>query len=185
MSLTGYNMIGRHTQTNHSQGKQAGFTLIELLLYITIVSILLLGVTSFFGTVIDARVKNKTIAEVNQQGTAAMDYMLQAIRNSTSITTPAAAGTGASLTLVVPTTSLSPTVINLNGTTLQVKEGAAAAVSLTSADVQITSLTFKNLTRSGTNGLVQVSMTIDYNSTAVDDEYDYQRTFTGSAEVRW
>jgi len=178
-------MMRRYTQTYHPQDRQAGFTLIELLLYITIVSVLLLGVTSFFGTVMDARVKNKTIAEVNQQGTAAMDYVLQTVRTATSITTPAAAGSGASLTLVVPTAALSPTIINLTGTTLQVKEGAATAVPLTSSDVQITSLTFKNLTRSGTNGLVQVSMTLDYNSTAVDDEYDYQQTFTGSAEVRW
>jgi type II secretory pathway pseudopilin PulG len=165
--------------------KQAGFTLIELLLYVTIVSALLISISSFFGVVIEARVKNKTISEVNQQGTAAMDYMLQTIRTATSITTPAAAGSGASLTLVVPTASLSPTIFNLSGTALQVKEGAAAAISLTSPDIQVTSITFKNLTRSGTNGIVQISMTVQYDNTAGRNAYDYQRTFTGSAEVRW
>jgi type II secretory pathway pseudopilin PulG len=164
--------------------RQSGYTLIELLLYITIVGTILLSVTGFFGVVMEARIKNKTINEVNQQGIAAMDAMTQTIRTATSITTPAAAGSGASLTLVVPTASLSPTIINLSGTVLQIKEGAGAAISLTSSDVQITSITFKNLTRSGTNGIVQISFTMSYNNTTGRNEYDYQRTFVSSAEVR-
>lgn len=169
----------------HSNARQSGFTLIELLLYVAIVSTILISLVGFFGVVIDARAKNKTVAEINQQGAIAMDTILHTIRTATSITTPAAAGTGSSLTLVVPTASLSPTIINLSSTTLQVKEGSAAAVSVTSPDIQVTSLTFKNLTRSGTNGIVQVSMTLTYANPSNRNEYDYQRTFTGSAEVRW
>lgn len=175
----------RRSTPAHSIGSQSGFTLIELLLYIAIVGTILVALVGFFGVVIDARAKNKTIAEVNQQGTAVMDTMLETIRTATSITTPAAAGSGSSLTLVVPTSSLSPTVFSLSGTSLQIKEGAAAAIAMTSPDVQVTGITFKNLTRSGTNGLVQVSMTVAYNNPSNHNEYDYQKTFTGSAEVRW
>lgn len=164
---------------------RAGFTLIELLMYVAIVGTILLSLTGFFGVVIDARAKNKTMSEINQQGTVVMDTMLQTIRAATSITTPAAGGSGASLTLVVPTASLSPTIFNLSSTTLQIKEGAATAVALTSPDVKVTSLTFKNLTRSGTNGIIQVSMTLTYTNPSNRNEYDYQKTFTGSAEVRW
>jgi len=164
--------------------KQSGFTLIELLLYVVIVGTILISLVGFFGVVVDARAKNKTVAEITDQGNAAMDTMLRTIRMSTSITTPVAAGSGASLTLVVPTTSLSPTIFNLTSTTLQVKEGAATAVPLTSPDIQVTSITFKNLTRSGTNGMVQVTMTLAYSNPSGRNEYDYQRTFTGSAEVR-
>jgi len=180
-------MMIRYTRRSQHPGhtvRQAGFTLIELLLYVAIVSTILISLTGFFGVVIDARAKNKTIAEINQQGTTAMEYMTQTIRAATSITAPAAAGSSASLTLAVPTSSLSPTVFNLSGTTLQVKEGAAAAVALTSSDVQVTSLTFKNLTRSGTNGIVQISMTLAYSNPSARNAYDYQRTFTSSAEVR-
>jgi prepilin-type N-terminal cleavage/methylation domain-containing protein len=169
----------------YANNRQSGFTLIELLLYVAIVGTILVSITSFFGVVTEARVKNKTIAEVNQQGTIALDSMMHTIRTATSITTPAAAGSGASLTLVVPTATLSPTIFNLSGTTLQIKEGAAAAIPLTSPEVQVTSLTFKNLTRSGTNGIVQISMTLTYNNSAGRNEYDYQKTFTSSAEVRW
>lgn len=164
---------------------QRGETLIELLLYVTILSAIMLATVTFFGTVTVARVKNESIAEVNDQGAQAMDLMLQTIRNASSITTPVAAGSGASLTLVVPTSSLSPTILNLNGTVLQIKRGAATAVPITSDDVQITSITFKNLTRASTPGIVQVSFVMKRTNPASRNEYDYQKTFTGSAEVAW
>jgi hypothetical protein len=88
------------------------------------------------------------------------------------------------LTVVVSTGSLSPTVFSLSGATLQVKEGAAAAVALTGSKIQVTSLTVKNLTRSGTSGIVQISMTLSLINTSGRNEYDYQRTFTTSVAVR-
>jgi len=99
-------------------GKQSGYTLIELLVYVAIVGAVLTAVTAFFGTVVDARVKNQTILEVNDQGTALMDYITQTIHNASSITAPATGIAGPSLTLAVPTSSLSPTVFNLSGTPL-------------------------------------------------------------------
>lgn len=167
------------------QSSQRGVTLLELLLYISIFSMVMLATVAFFGTVTSARVKNQSIAEVNDQGAQAMDLMLQTIRNASSITSPAATASAASLTVVVPTATLSPTIINLNGTELQVKQGAAAAVPITSSDVQITSITFKNLTRSGTPGIVQVSFVMKHYNPDNHNEYDYQKTFTGSAELTW
>ncbi|HSX07439.1 MAG TPA: type II secretion system protein [Candidatus Saccharimonadales bacterium] len=164
---------------------QRGYTLLELLLYMAIISILLAATTAFLGVTVDARVKNQTVAEVNDQGVAVMDYIMQTIRNASSITAPAAAASSTSLTLVVPTGSLSPTVFSLSGTTLQVKEGAAAAVSLTNSKVQVTSLTFTNLTRSGTSGAVQVSFVMSRTNPNAHNEYDYQKTFISSAEIGW
>ena len=164
---------------------QTGYTLIELLLYVAIIGILLSSITVFFGMMVSARVKNQTIAEVNDQAAAVMDYMTQTIRNASSITSPTAGTSGSSLTLVVPTGSLSPTIFSLSGTTLQVKEGTAAAVSLTSSDVQLSSLTFTNLTRSGTPGIVQISFTLNRTNPGGTNDYDFQKTYTSSAEVSW
>ena len=167
------------------QLKQTGFTLIELLLYTAIVGSLLLAVVGFYGATLDTRVKNQAIAEVNQQGTLVMDQITQSIRNATSITLPIAAGSGAVLTLVVPTASLSPTTYSLNGTTLQIVEGTNTAVPLTGSRVQVSALTFKNVTRTGTNGVVQISFTVSYNNGTGRSTYDYSKTFTSSAEVSW
>src|SRR5438876_9342308 len=97
---------------------QAGYTLIELLVYVAIIGTLLTGVVFFFGTVVDSRVKNQSILEVNDQGVALMDYLTQTLHNATSITAPITGTAATSLTLVVPTGSLSPTVFGLSGTTL-------------------------------------------------------------------
>lgn len=319
---------------------QHGYTLIELLLYVAIVSSLLIATVSFFGAMITARVKAQTIAEVNDQGIALMDGITRTIRNATSVSAPSAGASGSSLTLVVPTAGLSPTIFdagggvlgynqdggstdesnsnnmnavkftagvsgtvttlyarvanvaaspnnkaqmaiysgtsspstllasstettlvanswnaftipstnvtsgqtywlayNTNGPTitdnnlryhagsanqsmytsrpygswsagwigtaqniefsmyaavstaggsaLQIKEGAAAAIPLTSNDVQVSGLTFNNLTRSGTPGIVQVSFTLSRVNPSGRNEYDYQKTFTSTAEVAW
>jgi len=163
---------------------QTGYTLIELLLYVSMIGILLGGVTTFFATAVEARVKNQSISEVNDQGVYIMELMTQTIRNATDVTVPAVGATGSSLTLTVPTGSLSPTVFSLNGSTLQIKEGTAAAVPITNSKVAITALTFKNLSRSGTQGIIQINMTLERVNTTGRNEYEYERTFTTSVSLR-
>jgi Tfp pilus assembly protein PilW len=331
--------------TRFKVSKAQGFTLIELLLYTAIVGSLLVAISLFFTTVLEARVKGQSIMEVEQQGAAAMEYITQTIRNANSITAPAVGATGTSLTLSVPTVAQSPTVFDINGgsatlgynsdggstdsgdsnftnatkftaaasgtistlyayigptigsspnnkaqmaiyngdangpTTLmasssevaltasswnafsissvsvtsgttywlayntngtaaaqnnlryhtgvtnqtkytaqpygtwqptwsggtfsnlenslyasintgtgngalQVKEGVAATVPLTNDKVQMSGLSFKNLSRSGTLGVVQVSFTVSRVNASSKNEYDYQKTFTGTATVR-
>lgn len=165
--------------------RQSGYTLIELLLYIAMLGILLPAVVGFMGVAVETRVKNQSITEVNEQGMATMDSITQTLRNASSITSPAAATSAASATVVVPTASLSPTTFDLSGSTLRVKEGSNTAVPLTSGDVQISNLTFTNLTRSGTTGALQVSFTISRVNNSGRNEYDYQKTFTSTAELGW
>jgi prepilin-type N-terminal cleavage/methylation domain-containing protein len=322
--------------------RQHGFTLIELLLYITILGVLMSGITVFFGTITDARVKGQSIAEVESQGTAIMDAILQAVRNATSITTPATGVTATSLTLAMPVASVNPTVFDLsggtnmgylldggttdssdsnsvnatkftaaadgtvsmlyahigptvaaspnnvaqmalysgasnpttllassasqklvannwnafsiptvavtNGTTywiayntnglvagdndlrdhtgavgqsrfvaqafgtwpasytgttqnvefsmyapietstpsvIRIKEGAGAVVPISSNGVQVTGFNIKNLTRSGTAGTVRVTFTVSHFNPGNQNEFDYRKTFVGSAEVGW
>lgn len=166
------------------QARQRGFTLIELLLYTAIVGSLLVAISLFFATVLEARVKGQSIAEVEQQGTAAMEYITQTIRNADGVTAPATGATASSLTLAVPTGSLSPTIFNSAGGSLQVKEGAAPSIPLTNSKVQISSLGFKNLSRAGTPGIIQVSFTLSRINPGGRNEQDYQKTFTGTAALR-
>lgn len=163
---------------------QAGYTLIELLLYIAMIGVLLGAVVAFFGMTTDARVKNQSITEVNEQGTYVMDYIAQTVRNASAITSPAIGASGSSLTLTVPMASLSPTVFSLTSGVLQVKEGTATAVPLTSSKVQVSAFTITNLGRSGTSGIVKISFTINRLNSSGLNEYDYQRTFTTSVGIR-
>lgn len=117
---------------------QQGYTLIELLLYVAIIGTLLTSVVYFFGTTLDARTKNQSILEVNDQGTALMDYLTQTIRNATSITTPTIGTAGPLLTAVVPTGSLSPTVFSLSGTALGFKSDGGSTDTLSSNKMNAT-----------------------------------------------
>jgi len=162
----------------------AGYTLIELLLYVSIAGMLLVALSTFFGLSIEARVKTQTITEVEQQGSLAIDYIQQTLRNATSITSPAAGVAASSLTVVVPTVSLSPTIFNLSGTTLQVKEGTATAVALTNSKVSVSNLAFTNVTRSGTHGALRISFTLDRVNSTGRNEYSYSKTFTTTVSIR-
>jgi len=165
------------------QLRQGGYTLIELLLYIALIGALLTGVVFFFSITLDARAKNQSISEVNDQGAIIMQTIVQTIHNATSVSSPAAGASGASLTLVVPTGSLSPTVFDLSSSIIRIKEGAGAVVALSNDNVQVTSLTFRNLTKTGTTGQVQVSFTLSRVNASSRNEYDYQKTFVSSAEI--
>jgi type II secretory pathway pseudopilin PulG len=166
------------------QRQQSGYTLIELLLYVALIGTLLTSVVGFFTLMADARVKNQTINEVNDQGVFVMDSITQSLRNASSITSPTIGTSGTSLTIAMPTSSINPTVFNLSGTTMQLKEGTNTAVSLTNSKIQVTALTVKNLSRSGTPGLAQISFTLARINTAGRSEYDYQKTFTTSVAIR-
>lgn len=118
--------------------RQDGYTLLELLLYVAIVGSLLMSITYFFGIIADARIKNQSVSEVNDQGVALMDYLTQTIRNASSITSPTAGSLGTSLTLAVPTGGLSPTIFSTAG----VKMGYDVdGVSTDSGDINVLNAT--------------------------------------------
>jgi Tfp pilus assembly protein PilW len=166
------------------QHTQAGYTLIELLLYVVIVSTLLTATSVFFAMTTSARIKTQAVSDVEQQGSFALQYIARTIRNATAVSSPAIGATANTATVTVPTASLSPTIFSLTGTTLQVKEGAAAAIALTSPNVQVTALSFKNVSRSAGAEAVQVSMTLTHTNPSGRNEYSYTETFTTTAAVR-
>jgi prepilin-type N-terminal cleavage/methylation domain-containing protein len=161
-----------------------GFTLIEMILYISILSVMILALTSFLYLSYTSRIKATVIAEVEQQGNQTMSLMSQNIRNSSLITIPTAGGSGSSLTLTEYTGALSPTVINQTGNKLQITEGANAAVDLTSNRVVVSGLTFQNLSRASTPGTVRIQFTLTHLNPDNRGEYVYSKTFVTSATLR-
>lgn len=166
-------------------GSSKGFTLLELLLYIAIVGSLLIAITGFYAMVAESRIKNQTISEVNQQGAAVMETITQAIRNANAITSPAAGASGPTLNLAMPTAGVNPTIFDLSGGgAVQIKEGIGAITPLTASNIQISNLIFKNLSRVGTPGVVQVTFTVSRVSSSGRNEYQHQKTFTSTAALR-
>ena len=161
-----------------------GFTLIELLLSMSITAVILLTIAIFLSTILQSRIRNQAISEVEEQGRAAMQMLTQTIRNGTTINAPATTTTGALLSLGTGIASTTPTRFGVSGGILQIKEAATASTSLTNSRVVVSGLTIENLTRSGTPGTVRITFTISATSTSNRNEYSYQKVFTGSGTIR-
>lgn len=160
------------------------FTLIELLLYVGIAGVIMLSVSVLLSLVLQARVKSQAIAEVEQQGQSVTQIFGQTVRNANSITSPSLGTSASSLTLVVPTPSLSPTVFDPSSGTIRIKEGSGSPVVLTNSRVTASNLTFSNLSRAGTFGTIRVSFTLTHLNPENRQEYNFSKTFYGSASLR-
>ncbi len=136
-----------------------GFTLIELLLYIGIVGAMILSVSAILPLLMQSRVKNQTISEVEQQGVGVMELITQTGRNATDINFTTAF-------------DLSAGIIRQN------------SVALTNSRVVASGLTFTNLSRPGTPGTVRIQFTITHINPSGRNEYDYNKTFYGNATLR-
>ncbi|MBI2645179.1 prepilin-type N-terminal cleavage/methylation domain-containing protein [Candidatus Uhrbacteria bacterium] len=161
-----------------------GFTLIELLLYVTISSVLLLVISAFLSSLLQSRVKNQTIAEVEQQGVQVMHIITQTALNAQSITSPTQGMSVSSLTLNVTATTSDPTIFDLSNGAIRIKEGAANAISLTNSRITASALTFQNLSRSATPGTVRIHYTLTHLNPSGRNEYDFTKTFVSSATLR-
>lgn len=162
----------------------SGFTLIEFLLYIAISGSVLLLAASFLGTSLEARVKNQSITEVDQQGYLVLETITRTIRNAESVSVPSIGGNGPVLTLVVTPGGDSPTTYSLDAGVVRVVKGAAAPVALTNSIVAVSDLHFENLSYTGTPGIVRVTFTVMRVNFVGRQEYVYEKTFVGSASLR-
>ena len=164
--------------------KQKGFTLIELLLYVGISSVMLLAISVFLSTLLQSRIKNQTIAEVGQQGLQVMQLITQTVRNADVLNSPLQGASASSLSLNTYTAGNNPTVFDLSGGAIRITEGATAAVILSNTRVTASALTFQNLSRANTPGTIRIQFTITHVNTEGRNEYQYTKTFVGSATLR-
>lgn len=161
-----------------------GFTILELLLYIGIVSIMIMAISGFIQMIFFARVKNQTIAEVEQQGMQVTQAITQAVRNASAINSPVVGASGSTLSIATYSGAKNPTLFDLSGSILQTKEGAGAYIPLTSSRVLVSGLSFRNLSLAGTPGTVQVQFTVTHVNAGNKNEFNYSKTFYATANIR-
>ena len=138
---------------------QKGFTLIELLLYVSIVGAIIVAVAGFLSLRMQSRVKKQAISEVEQQGVQVMQVSTQNGRNATNINFSS--------------------VCDLSGGTIRQN-----TIALTNSRVVASNLTFQNLSRTGTPGTIRVQFTLTHINPEGRNEYNYSKTFYGSASLR-
>ncbi len=162
----------------------SGFTLVELLLSVGLAGVILLLSSLLLATLLQARVKNQTLAEVEEQGLAVMQVMTQAIRNAETLNSPTLGISATTLSLNTPMVGNNPTVFSSALGSIQIKEGSATAVALNNSRVTVSSLSFQNLAQAGTPGSLRIQFTLTAVNPSGRNEYSFTKIFTGSASLR-
>lgn len=161
------------------------FTLIEILLYISIFSVLVFTFSAFLTLIFQSRVKFQTVSEVDQQGLQVSRLITQTVRNAKKINLPIQGASGDTLSLDLEDPLKTPTIFNSSGTNLQIKEGTDAIVPLTSSVITVSGLSFQNVSKNNTSGTMKFQFTLTYINNSGRNEYDYTKTFYGSASLRY
>jgi type II secretory pathway pseudopilin PulG len=139
----------------------AGFTLFETIIYIGIAGIMLVSFVQFSLIVSGSRNKNYAAQEVQANTRTALDIITQKIRladDVNAVAGPIEGNSDTTLTLDMP--GGGTTVFSIQGTSLSINEGSE--VSLTSNNVNVTSLNFTNLAQSEERDNIKVEFTIEY-----------------------
>lgn len=163
---------------------RASFTLIEMILYIGMSAIIIVALLRVMITITTTREKAQTVSSVQQELRFVMDRITASARNAVDINIAGSTfgSDNGVLSLSMSGASLNPTVFTLTANRITVKEGLAAAQSLTSSGVLIDRLRFANLSANGTNGTVKVTI---HGTDAVAGSADptYTDTFTLETSV--
>jgi Tfp pilus assembly protein PilW len=166
-----------------SKSAAKGTSLIELIIYISILSIVLLSMTVFLVSNKKMEGRYKAMTEVEIQGAEIMRLVTQAIRNAQSVGSPAIGTNGPSLSLVVSAPAKNPTVFDLAGGKVRMKEGSASATDLNSGQVSISNLNFKNMSSANAPGSIRVSFDVSYANPGHRAELNYSKKYVDSASI--
>ncbi len=174
---------GNNSMRKHDS--QSGFSLIELILYIALISIFLSGAIYFAWDVIYSGKKSDVHRNLNENMRIVSKRILYEIRNASAVNSVSAT----SLCLASANSTYNPTRIYSSSNTLRIAWGGGSAnctsmthdAILTSANVQLTSLTFTDLTL-GSSRNIKFAFTIA--STGVRQEWQKSISYTGSGQVR-
>lgn len=161
-----------------------GFSLIETIVYIAIFSMFIGALVTFTLNINSSRLKSQTMLEVKGQGADLMRILTKTITNATAINYP---GTGLdSGTISVNTIDAlkTPTIFSGSGEAIYITEGANSALVLTNNKVKVTNLSFTNVSKINTPGLIQIRFTISNTASQKLPEQQYSIDFYGTASLR-
>ncbi|MBD3300460.1 MAG: hypothetical protein GF347_03855 [Candidatus Moranbacteria bacterium] len=161
-----------------------GFTLVEMMLYVVLAATVIASTVILLQEVLESRIKNQVVNEIEGQGSQLVWLLSHEIMSADALNNPQPADISASLELASTEAAENPTIIDLDGDTIRITEGADAPVSLTSSKIAASNLNFQNLSNDETVGVVRFEFTLTYFNPGSRSEYNYSKTFSGSANIR-
>jgi len=164
--------------------KMKGVTLVELIIYAAIMAIILGSVSSFIYANNKLKDRNQAINETDHSASEIMEIITQSVRNSVLINSPAIGFGASSLSVNTDTAGNNPTIFDLSGGKIRIKEGNATVVNLNNDKITLSNLAFKNLGTAGGKSSISVKFDASYVNTGRAGGFEYVKTFYGSASLR-
>lgn len=163
-----------------------GFTLVEFVIYFALITIVISAVTAFTVDVVKTRAKTAAIAEVEQNMRFAMLRIMSTVRQATKLEAGSSLFGADSSVLALDTAAASstPTVFDLSGEAVRIKEGTAPATALTSPDVRVTRLRFSKDNLGRNDVAITAEMTLSYRSGNQDALFNYAASASATAVIR-
>ena len=153
-------------------------------MYIALTSIVMLILVGFMTVLFQGRERSRTVTDLDSNAQTIMQEIIQTARNAEVINSPSAGVTASTLSLSVLDGTLDPAVYELSSGNLTVNEGASGPLNLNSETVTVSALSFQNLSRPGTRGIVRIVFTLTYANPSNEPVYNFSRTYYGSAALK-
>jgi type II secretory pathway pseudopilin PulG len=140
-----------------------GFTLVESLIYVALISICITSFVSFGLMISGIRNKNYAMEEVQVASRDVMIIFNQDLRRAQSVVEPLAGEVGSSLVLDMPGSESNISFILIDGV-LYRQEGAGEQLPIISSELEITNISFTNLTSIGQRDNIKADLAIRFRS---------------------
>ncbi|EKD43859.1 MAG: hypothetical protein ACD_72C00096G0004 [uncultured bacterium] len=157
--------------------KNSGFTLIELLLYITLAAIILLAVNLFIASILQSRIKNETIINIENQGQSIIQLITQNIHNTKQVNLPN------QTTLQITDANNQPIVFSLADGVINLIQNNIV-YPLISSRTMVTNLKFTNLSTNPSTPSIKIEFTLQSINPNERNENEYIQNFYATATTR-
>jgi len=162
------------------------FTLVEILVYIGVLVIILVAISSFLIWAIHSNTKTKVMRETLDNARRAMEIMNYEIREAKSIYTPTTISTQLSLETIhyLPEGEKTSFIdFYLCGTQLCLKKESQNPIALTSDKLEVNNLIFSQVI-TGQIPSIQIDFKIDYKNPANRPEYEASVNLKSAISLR-
>ncbi len=149
--------------------KRKGFSIVEVVIYIFVASLVTAAFGYFVTDMLIGRTRDVAAIEIQENARLAIDRLAVDILEARLIMTTSSAfdvnlatSSTAALTLTMTSSTLNPTVYDVQGGVLRVRQGSAATATPVTADsVRVTDLTFRNYTQNRARN-IDITLSLDH-----------------------
>lgn len=157
--------------------KIRGFILVEFIVYLLIAVALVTFAVNYIVIISFSKAKIDGAYVAGQDAKIIFSKIEKSIKSASAVNVPTSGASGASLSLAMSDVSKNPTIFQLSGDALTMKEGAGAAQVLHSPQIKAQNIKFYNF-----SGSVQVQLTLAYVRLLGDSNYqvvsNWQNTYS-------